>query len=128
MASKKFSRLCSLTADQIDVNKVSNNVVRKVLNEVIDKRGEFVFSKGKGHTDIKKHEDSPPVNQNCHWGDGEYIHQESGHYDWKDHEDHKDHNDYTEDKHTDNRYSEASYHTDSSGGHEDYTESTHHDQ
>tara|TARA_Y100000310_G_C20292793_1_gene627969 strand:+ start:162 stop:524 length:363 start_codon:yes stop_codon:yes gene_type:complete len=118
--SREFRKLLCLDASEIDVCKVGNNNLQRILGQVIvECEGDFIFwGKGKHHNDH-----------------GDYHHQDERYPDHShadvdnvgSHTDHSDHNDYTESSHSDNSYSESSYHTDSYGGHEDYSERSHRD-
>ncbi len=115
---KEFRKLLDLSASEINVRKVGNKNLKEILGKVIVYSGEFVFwGKGKHHQDHSEYSHSDGY---CH----DFGHGDS---DSRIHTDHSDHNDYTESSHSDNSYSESSYHTDSYGGHRDYNESSHND-
>lgn len=113
-----FKRLCEITAEMIDTEKVSNPALKRLFRQLIHKQGDtyvFSFLFRKGHRDYKEHTDA-----NYTVDDSSY------HTDETEHDDHTEHYDYNETTHTDNKYSEASYHTESSA-HEDHNETVHRD-
>lgn len=137
-----FKRLCGLIASEVEVNKVTNQNLARLLNQAISRNGQYVFwsSKPKGHTDhdesemggrIEPHTDYSECNTSrgryTHGDENDACHNDTG-YSWTSkHTDHVDHQDTFGEEHTDNRYSESNGHTDSWGGHKDYNESQHTD-
>ena len=67
MATKDFKRLCDLTAEEIDVDRVSNPVLSGILKRVTtgDYEGSFVFFRRKDHTDYSEHDDYTHYGGHC---------------------------------------------------------------
>lgn len=122
-----FRRLTLLGLQDLDLTRVSNPQLARVLNRTKRDSDRFVFWWGKGkHTDTRSH-------SNCgHW-DGNYNEHDNSNS--GNHNDHNDHSDYRSDRHSDDGgssdYKEFAGHTDSesrSSPHSDYTESCHTDE
>lgn len=127
-----FKRLCEITEEEIDFSKVSNQTLCKIL--ATSKKGEYIFSsRRKGHIDYTEEVESGSTHEDQISRYSSGWHYDTFHTDQmvssyeKRHKDHEDHNDTVESLHRDNNYREASYHTDSDGGHKDHTERSHKD-
>lgn len=140
--TNNFKRLCEITAEMIDNEKLTNPCLSRLLKQLIQKRGQYIFcSSRKGHTDhnesgsdykLDSHRDYSEVHTGrgrfTHGDENDACHEDKGYYSDYAHTDHVDHDDSYRDIHKDNNYSESSSHTDSWGGHKDYNESKHVDE
>ena len=139
---RAFKRLCELTAEMIDKDKISNPELRNIV-KILTSGSPYMFSKGKWHND--SHTDRFQWRRGTHtdesFGGGEstgddsdssysghtdeFVPGQSDHID--DHTDHNDHTDYTESKHDDNNYVELPNYKDCRH-HIDKTTTTHIDK